>query len=110
MMEIVCSVLALLISAGALAACRACRQEVRQSRESFESLLVSQRTEWTEELASLSLRQSEAALGEVGRPGRTQVMRMFHSGIAPDTVAAKLGLPKREVRLAARVFAILAAK
>jgi hypothetical protein len=100
--------LAVSLAALALSLCAAgavfvaCRRSISRSRESFESLLAGQRAEWTDELAKIRLEQTEAA-----RPGRRQAMQLFRSGMAPDTVAARLGLPKREMRLAAKVFAIL---
>jgi hypothetical protein len=53
-------------------------------------------------LGRVRLEQAEAA-----PPTRRQAMQMFRSGIAPDTVAARLGMPRREARLAAKVFALL---
>jgi hypothetical protein len=109
MIAIAAAALAVLFSLLGLGACLACRRDVRHAHESFESRLVSQRTEWREELAkemeTLRVEQTEMA-----RPERRQAMQMFRAGIAPDTVAVRLGLPRREMRLAAKVFGILAAK
>ena len=91
----------------ALGLCLQARRELRHMRESFESLLAVQRTEWTgeiERLRSERVGQTDAVPHE-----RKQAMQMFRAGIGPDTVAARLGAPRREMRLTARIFKIITA-
>jgi hypothetical protein len=80
------------------------RRDLRLLGESFECLLAAQRSEWTGEIEKIRL---EAEQTLVTHPERKQAMQMFRAGIAPDTVAAKLGVPKREMRLAAEIFRII---
>ena len=46
--------------------------------------------------------------GRLGMPARARALRMLRSGMAADTAATELGLPKNEVRLLAKVSGILA--
>jgi hypothetical protein len=105
MIALIISGAALLISLITLSVCFIFRRDLRRLRESGESLLAGQRMEWTAELAKLNVTRVEDS-----RPDRRMAMQMFRSGVSPDTVAAKLGLPKREMRLTGKVFRILAAR
>lgn len=48
--------------------------------------------------------------GRLGLSARTRALKMLRSGVAADTAAAELGLPRNEVRLLAKVAAVLASR
>ena len=48
--------------------------------------------------------------GRLGLPVRTRALKMLRSGITADTAASELGLPRNEVRLLAKVAAVLASR
>jgi hypothetical protein len=48
--------------------------------------------------------------GRLGLPVRTRALKMLRSGVAADTAATELGLPRNEVRLLAKVAAVLASR
>ena len=54
--------------------------------------------------------QSSAELLQDGRlslPARPRALRMIRSGMAPDSIAAELGLARAEMRLLAKVATLL---
>jgi len=73
---------------------------LRQIQTIADELTASEKTAQ----ASLELLRD----GRLGMPARARALRMLRSGMAPDTAAAELGLPKNEVRLLAKVSGILA--
>ncbi len=55
--------------------------------------------------------QSSAELLQDGRlslPVRSRALRMIRSGMAPDSIAVEMGLPRAEMRLLAKVAVLLA--
>ena len=46
--------------------------------------------------------------GRIGAPARSRALGLLRSGVSPDTAAVELGLAKTEVRLLAKIGAVLA--
>jgi hypothetical protein len=60
------------------------------------------------EFLEVSGRNTEDAIGRaLNRSLRSQVLHLLRSGMAADTVAATLGVAKREVRLIAGISSVL---
>jgi hypothetical protein len=60
------------------------------------------------EFLEVSGRNTEEAIGRaMNRSLRSQVLHLLRSGLAADTVAATLGVAKREVRLIAGISSVL---
>jgi hypothetical protein len=112
-----------LTAAGAAGVClmwlRRYRVVLDQAREELHILLRQHQTEYQDGFAQVnqafsSLEESalntEAALrGRFTAAQRSQAMQLLRSGIAPETAAATLSLPKRDVQLISRVSRVLAA-
>lgn len=91
----------------------ALRDEMKQNGEDLarQIVLIDQKLIETVEAqngmqASLELLRD----GRLGLPVRSRALKMLRSGVAADTAAMELGLPKNEVRLLAKVAAILASR
>jgi len=99
------------------------RQRAAQARDnvrlreavelSLERAVEAGQQECLRQIQTIADKTAQASLellrdGRLGMPARARALRMLRSGMAPDTAAAELGLPKNEVRLLAKVSGILA--
>ena len=113
-----------LTAAGAVAVCMLSlsrhRVALDQAREELHILLRQHQTEYQDGFSQVNqafayLEESslttEAALrGRFTSAQRSQAMQLLRSGIAPETAAATLSLPKRDVQLISRVSRALSAQ
>jgi hypothetical protein len=87
---------------------------VRQACENrSEELKTELKSEFKSAIDALEagVRGPERALGKgnLGRSGRSEALRLLRSGIAPETAAATLGMPKHDLVLLSKVANVLAA-
>jgi hypothetical protein len=88
---------------------------VRQACETrSEALKAELKSEFKSAIESLEagLRGPERALaeGRMGRSTRAEALRLLRSGIAPETAAASLGMPKHDLVLLSKVSNVLMAR
>jgi hypothetical protein len=96
--------------------CRRLRREATSAREALE-LRRSECSEQFEELRKAHRTQEESLQstrdvlrhGRLNRSTRTAAMQLLRTGMSPDAAASSLGLPKREMQMISRVFALLSA-
>jgi hypothetical protein len=92
------------------------RREAASAREALE-LWRKECSERFEELrkadetleASLQSTRDVLRNGRLNRSTRTAALQLLRTGMSPDSAASSLGVPKREMRLIARVFLLLSA-
>jgi hypothetical protein len=86
------------------------QSELRAALERNQAACLDQigRVSRAVEFLEASGRNTEDAIGRaMNRSLRSQAMQLLRSGMTPDTVAAALGVAKREVRLIAGVSSVL---
>jgi hypothetical protein len=96
-------------------AAEAAAYHVRQACETrSEDLKTELKSEIRSAIESLEagLRGPERALaeGRIGRSNRAEALKLLRSGIAPETAAATLGLPKHDLVLLSKVSNVLMAR
>jgi hypothetical protein len=92
------------------------RREAASAREALE-LWRKECSERFEELrkadetleASLQSTRDVLRNGRLNRSTRTAALQLLRTGMSADSAASSLGVPKREMRLIARVFLLLSA-
>jgi hypothetical protein len=96
--------------------CRKFRREAVSTREALD-LHRSECSEQFEELRKAhqtmegSLHSTRDVLrhGRLSRSTRTAALQLLRTGMSSDAAASSLGLPKREMQMISRVFALLSA-
>ena len=97
---------------------RRAMEDARRRDERFSEEIGKQESACSERVAELkrdlktlemNMQTAEEVLrdGRLSRSSRSQAMRLLRSGVTPETAASTLGVAKNEMRLLARVSAIL---
>ncbi len=60
--------------------------------------------------AAMSAPDHALAAGRLSRSSRSEALRLLRSGIAPETAASTLGMPKNDIELLAKVSSVLTAR
>jgi hypothetical protein len=91
----------------------ALRVEMKQSQEDLTQQIALIDGKVIEAMESQHGMQASLELlrdGRLGSPVRSRALKMLRSGLGADAAATELGLPKNEVRLLAKVAAVLASR
>jgi hypothetical protein len=117
--EMVLAVAAALIALWCAVTVMACRARSARSESEFEAALERCRLECREAVAN-AVRESERSapeiavvepiqdMGRLNRSARARALKLLRTGVPPDSAAATLEMPKKDVALLARVGAVLA--
>lgn len=89
------------------------REEMKQSQEDLKQRIARIDQNVVEAIESHHGMQASLDLlrdGRLGAPVRSRALKMLRSGLGAEAAATELGLPKNEVRLLAKVAAVLASR